>query len=60
MALEAASGVVVDFDRVRALDARIAGPSGAGLAALYSRLELRGRAEHDGRVVLEGRLRARR
>ncbi len=55
-----ASGVVVDFDRVHALDAASAGPSGASLAALYSRLELRGRTGSDGRIALEGRLRARR
>lgn len=55
-----ASEIVVDFDRVRALDAAIAGPSGASLATLYSRLELRGRTGSDGRIVLDGLLRARR
>lgn len=58
-ALAADSGIVVDFDRVRTLDAALAGPAGAGLASLYSRLELRGRSESDGRVVVEGQLRAR-
>lgn len=57
---EGASEIVVDFDRVRALDAAIAGPSGASLATLYSRLELRGRTGSDGRIVLDGLLRARR
>ena len=54
------SAIVVDFDRVLSLDASLTGPAGAGLATLYSRLELHGRTGSDGRVVVEGQLRARR
>jgi hypothetical protein len=55
----AASGLVVDLERVRALDEALAGAPGTSLAALYSRLELRGRTDAAGRVVVEGELRAR-
>lgn len=61
------SGLVVDFDRVRALDRRLvasqvgteAGALPVRLADLYSRLELHGTSDPDGRVAIEGRLGAR-
>lgn len=58
-AAASASALVVDLDRVRALDEALAGAPGTSLAALYSRLEVRGRTDGDGRVVVEGELRAR-
>lgn len=58
-AAASASGLVVDLDRVRVLDEAMAGSPGASLARLYSRLELQGRTQGDGRVVVTGELRAR-
>lgn len=69
-----ASTLLVDLDRIRAVDQRIVparevraagtplAPPGAGspgIADLYSRLELRGLPDEDGTVRLTGALRAR-
>lgn len=56
---EATSRLVIDLDRVRSVDAALAPSAAMGLAELYSRLELTGRTGADGRVALEGLLRAR-
>jgi len=54
-----ASRLVVDLDRVRSVDAKLTRSATTGLAELYSRLELTGRSEPDGRIALTGLLRAR-
>lgn len=53
------SRLVVDLERVRAVDEQIAGGPATGVGELYSRLELHGRTDAEGRVALEGQLRAR-
>jgi hypothetical protein len=53
------SHLVVDFERVRAVDEQLADVPAMGVAELYSRLELHGRTDAEGRVALEGQLRAR-
>jgi hypothetical protein len=53
------SRLVVDFERVRALDEQLADATATGVGELYSRLELHGRSDAAGRVALEGQLRAR-
>ncbi len=54
------SRLVIDFDRIRDVDRlRIASESAARVADLYSRLELQGHGEGEGRVRLEASLRAR-
>jgi hypothetical protein len=53
------SRLVVDFERVRALDEQLADATATGVGEIYSRLELHGRSDAEGRVALEGQLRAR-
>ncbi len=53
------SRLTVDFERVRAVDDQLADAPATGIAQLYSRLELHGHTDAEGRVALEGQLRAR-